>query len=345
MPVIDAESRKYLADMLGQEMEKEVDVKVIRSSLINAEYSDFAENFVKELSEINPKIKFIKEDFLGENTRPSGIKVVNPPVVLIGEDLGYKIVYTGVPAGYEAGAFVDTIVMVSKGATDLSDKSKQLLKGIDMPVHIRVFVTPSCPYCPRAVILANKIAIEAKGLVTAECVEAEENMELSMKWNVSAVPQQVINDDPASVTVGVQPESKFVEQVVRFGSSKAEEIIASSKESTELPDNPDKPVYLTSENFDEAVNKYSKLVVDCWADWCAPCKMIAPSIDAFAKEHQGEIVYGKLNVDENPEVADKYGISSIPTLMVFKDGELAGRIVGAMPKKHLEKKIRATLGE
>lgn len=99
------------------------------------------------------------------------------------------------------------------------------------------------------------------------------------------------------------------------------------------------PIEVTDSNFHDVVRSSRLVVIDCWAQWCAPCRMMAPIIDELAKEYAGKILFGKLNVDENPEVPNQYQIMSIPTFLVFKDGALVDRIVGAMPKKVLEQRI------
>jgi len=106
-------------------------------------------------------------------------------------------------------------------------------------------------------------------------------------------------------------------------------------------DYPDKPIELTDENFDENVKKYPFIVVDNWAPWCPPCRILGPIIDSLAKKLSGKVVFGKLNVDENKEVASKYEIMSIPTLLVFKNGKLIDRLIGAMPESLLEKKLNS----
>jgi len=111
------------------------------------------------------------------------------------------------------------------------------------------------------------------------------------------------------------------------------------EENKELIENPDRPLHLTDGNFAEALKKYSVIVVDFWASWCMPCKMIAPSIENLAKKHQGKVVFGKVNVDENPGTPSKFNIMSIPTLIVFKDGQAVDTLVGAMPEKNIEDKV------
>lgn len=101
----------------------------------------------------------------------------------------------------------------------------------------------------------------------------------------------------------------------------------------------DKPVEVTDQTFESLVKENPFVVVDCWAAWCGPCRMVAPVVEALAKDYAGRIVFGKLNVDENAGTPAQYGIMSIPTLLVFKKGELVDRIVGAMPRANLEKMI------
>ena len=92
------------------------------------------------------------------------------------------------------------------------------------------------------------------------------------------------------------------------------------------------PITLTDYNFDETTRKYSLLVVDFWAPWCGPCKLVSPIIDQLAIELRGKVVFGKLNVDENPTVANIFGIQSIPTLIIFKNGEAIDGLMGASAK-------------
>lgn len=96
---------------------------------------------------------------------------------------------------------------------------------------------------------------------------------------------------------------------------------------------------LTEGNFDEVIRSYPLLVVDCWAPWCAPCRMVAPVIEELANDYQGKITFAKLNVDDNQSVAMRFQIVSIPTLLIFKNGVLVDQKVGAMPRPMLEPEL------
>jgi thioredoxin 1 len=98
-------------------------------------------------------------------------------------------------------------------------------------------------------------------------------------------------------------------------------------------------VTATDSNFDELLKSKEPLLVDFWAEWCGPCRMIAPTIDELAKEYAGKLIVAKLNVDDNPASAGKYMVMSIPTLIFFKNGEEVDKIVGVVSKEELKNKI------
>jgi thioredoxin 1 len=103
-------------------------------------------------------------------------------------------------------------------------------------------------------------------------------------------------------------------------------------------------IEITDANFDELVIKSTKpVLVDFWAEWCGPCRMVGPVVEELAKEYDGKAVVGKLNVDLNPGVSTQFGIRSIPTILFFKGGQLVDRQVGAVPKSAIEGKLKAQL--
>ena len=100
-------------------------------------------------------------------------------------------------------------------------------------------------------------------------------------------------------------------------------------------------VIVTDKNFEEEILKSDlPVLVDFWAEWCAPCKMVAPAVEEIAEAYDGKIKVCKLNVDEGQATASEYGIMSIPTLAIFKNGEVVDKIVGAVPKEAIEEKIK-----
>ena len=98
---------------------------------------------------------------------------------------------------------------------------------------------------------------------------------------------------------------------------------------------------LTDADFQNTLKNNSMLVVDCYADWCGPCKMIAPYIQDLAGEYSGRVAFSKLDVDHNPQVAIQFGIRSIPTVLFFKNGKLVDQVVGALPKHALKQRVDA----
>jgi len=99
----------------------------------------------------------------------------------------------------------------------------------------------------------------------------------------------------------------------------------------------------TDENIKEAIQSGKPVVVDFWAEWCGPCRMVGPVVEELAKEYEGRVIIGKLDVDENVETPNEYGIRNIPTILFFKDGQIVDKQIGAAPKAALVAKVEALL--
>ncbi len=103
------------------------------------------------------------------------------------------------------------------------------------------------------------------------------------------------------------------------------------------------PIVLTDSNFASEATKYPIMLVDFWAPWCGPCRMVSPIIEQLSREYSGRVAFGKVNVDENQRIAASFGIQSIPTLMIFKGSKAVDIIIGAMPKAQIEMKLKQQL--
>ncbi len=115
------------------------------------------------------------------------------------------------------------------------------------------------------------------------------------------------------------------------------------KELLEKVKKMDKPLKADETNFNKIISQHENVVVDFWAEWCMPCRMIAPIIEELAKEFSGKVVFAKLNTDENQSIAARYSISAIPTLIFFKNGKPVDILIGAFPKSEIKRWIEKNL--
>ena len=149
----------------------------------------------------------------------SKFNVTNAPGIVIAARDGAEVTnlgiqFSGIPSGHEFSTLINDIVIVSKRESGLNEKTREFLKNIDKPLLLQVFVTPTCPYCPRAVLLAHQMAMENPQMIRAEGVEATEFPELANRFNVRGVPQTVINSGAGSV-VGAVPEQNLLAEIMR----------------------------------------------------------------------------------------------------------------------------------
>ena len=178
---------------------------------MNADTARIQENSPKNYATLNNKITTEVYDFVadGAKAKEYGIDKI-PALAIIGKkDYGVRIY--GIPYGYELQTLIEAVINVSKGKTDLSDKTKQILKDVNSPVHIQVFVTLTCPHCPGAAAVAHKLAIESD-MVKADVIESSEFPDLAMKYNVIGVPKIIINETVEFV--GAFNEDLFAEHVL-----------------------------------------------------------------------------------------------------------------------------------
>jgi len=126
----------------------------------------------------------------------------------------------------------------------------------------------------------------------------------------------------------------------RIRANKMKELTAKMKKEKPLGN---VPIIIDDEHFDEIVKKHPLMLIDCWADWCGPCRMIAPTVEELASDYGGRVTVGKLNVDDNPQTAERYCVMSIPTLLIMKNGAEVDRVIGAVPKQVIEERLKKHL--
>lgn len=130
------------------------------------------------------------------------------------------------------------------------------------------------------------------------------------------------------------------EELRRIKEKKLKELMRLKEKKQEMST---KPVHVTDLNFNENIHKHTLALIDCWASWCGPCLVVAPIIEELAMEYTGKAFVGKLNVDVNPKTAERFQIFSIPTLLIIKNGKEVDRVVGVVPKDHIETLLRKHL--
>ncbi|MGC8571775.1 MAG: protein disulfide oxidoreductase [Candidatus Micrarchaeia archaeon] len=163
---------------------------------------------LKELSQLSPKLKVTEYDIVENSKEAKFMGIDKVPAIVLGGKVIYNLYYFGIPTGYEFASLLEDIIDVSTGETKLSEATKKALKKFDKPIDIKVFVTPTCPWCPKAVRTAHQFSIE-NNKIKSSMIEATEFPELSENFGVMAVPKIVINDKESFE--GAQPEEVFLE--------------------------------------------------------------------------------------------------------------------------------------
>lgn len=206
--IITEDIRKILRETF-RDLRDEVSVEVYTKEGVNDMFNDVAVGLVKAISELTDKIKPRFYRIGDEASRKRDVR--RSPTVLIAPDT-YSIRYTGAPVGEEGRSFIMTLLMVSTGKTILSDDSIRRLKRLKEKKQVRVFVSPTCPYCPQQVLYAISAAIDRKDLVSAEVVEIYENRDTAEKYGALSVPKTFVGETLTSS--GLQPEEYFIESLI-----------------------------------------------------------------------------------------------------------------------------------
>ncbi len=209
MGIIPEEHIAEIREIFDAKLKDEVKI-IVFSQEFECEYCKETRQLMKEVADLSDKISVEIYDFGKERdlAEKYGVDKI-PAIVLLGKK-DYGVRYFGLPSGYEFTTLIQDIIDVSEGATDLSSETKEKLMKIDKPVHIQVFVTPTCPYCPRAVRTAHQLAVESEW-IRGDMIESIEFPHLAQKYAVMAVPKVVINEKTSFE--GAMPEEYFVERI------------------------------------------------------------------------------------------------------------------------------------
>ncbi|MBN2147058.1 MAG: thioredoxin family protein [Anaerolineales bacterium] len=216
--LLNEEIIKQVKDVFDAQLKENVQVMYFGSQ-DGCDQCEDTRQLIEEVTSISDKIRLSVHDLQENSPLAAQYKVtMSPGLVIAGLDgdqiKDYGIRFSGIPSGYEFTSLIQDIILVSGRDSGLSPETKQALQKLEQPVHLQVFVTPSCPYCPSAVVLAHQMAMESP-MIQAEMVEAMEFPDLANRHNVSGVPQTTINDGAGTV-VGSVPEAQLLAEIQRL---------------------------------------------------------------------------------------------------------------------------------
>jgi glutaredoxin-like protein len=186
----------------------------------NCELCNDTRQLLEEVAALSPKLGLSAYDLQADASVAEKYQVDKAPVfVVVAKDgeqfINTGIQYAGIPSGHEFSTLIQDILLVSRRDSGLKPATREFLKTLQKPIHLQVFVTPTCPYCPRAVVLAHQMALENPDMIRAEGVESMEFQELAEQFNVSGVPQTNINSGMGMV-IGAVPESNLLAEIQRI---------------------------------------------------------------------------------------------------------------------------------
>jgi len=187
------------------------DVKlIVFTQEIECDYCSDTRSMAEELARLSDRIQVEVYDFQKDSGQVKKYGIDKIPAMVIEGKKDYGIRFYGVPGGYEFSSLLESVLLVSAGEADISDDTMDFLGSLSQELHFQVFVTPTCPYCPRAVILAHNLAV-ASDKVRSDMVEVSEFMPLAMKYHVQGVPRTVINE--TIIVEGALPEQMLIEKL------------------------------------------------------------------------------------------------------------------------------------
>lgn len=209
--LINREHAKYLGDYFKTFINP-VNLLYFHSFEQNPDYCNSTRSILDELNDISPQVNVRIFDFDGEKERVDQYRIMKPPAIVIQSNTDRGLRYYGIPSGYEFSTLIHSITMVGKGRVEISPELREWSSAIKEKVEIFVFVTPSCPHCPRAASMAHKFAILNDHIESA-IIETNSFPELTKSYNVMAVPKTVMNKSHAFE--GTLHEERFAEEIIK----------------------------------------------------------------------------------------------------------------------------------
>ena len=211
MSILKADLKAKVSQIFAQNLEGEVKIRYFTQDF-ECEFCKETRELLEELTALSHKIRLEVYDFVADAEKAKEFGVDKIPATIVSGKAEYKVRFFGIPSGYEFATLVEDIVDVSRGQSRLPPHLVDKVKSVTKPIHIQVFVTPTCPYCPKAVRTAHQLAIENQN-ITADMVESIEFPHLANRYSVMAVPKIIINDKIEFV--GALPEERFIEYVLK----------------------------------------------------------------------------------------------------------------------------------
>jgi len=207
-----------------------------------------------------------------------------------------------------------------------------------LPVML-IFWRSSAPLTPAQEQELQELAKRYAGRALLARVNADEEPALAQRFRVATTPLYLLirNGKPELALASEEARRNVAAWLAHFIEGKPQPI--SSQRSAAQAASDGKPLTLTDANFEQTIHQPTPVLVDFWAPWCGPCRMVAPSVEKLAQEFAGRAIVGKLNVDENPMTAQRYRVMSIPTLIIFKNGQPVEQIVGTQPYPVLQQRL------
>ncbi len=211
MSLLNEDLKAKVSRIFAQNLEGEVKIRYFTQDF-ECEFCKETRMLLEELVALSQKIHLEVYDFVAEAEKAKEFGVDKIPATILSGKDEYKVRFFGIPSGYEFTTLIEDIVDVSKGKSRLPPQLLNKVKSITKPIHIQVFVTPTCPYCPKVVRVAHQLAIENPN-ITADMVESIEFPHLANRYSVMAVPKTIINDKIEFV--GALPEEQFIDYVLK----------------------------------------------------------------------------------------------------------------------------------